>query len=163
MSESNDRIELVPGLYLESASGRLRVSVPGGSVEFSPDEGLAIARALVEAAAAEGDPPEEKHWHRIPMQYLILGVEAGADAGEDAEAPPVEVHGWIKEQTRQNALHIAAGSLAEDGLVLTEVVEQRSVARADFDGTELLPYYDQALTDDEVFLYVHSDDEADSD
>ena len=164
MSEPNERIELAPGLFMEPRPDGLRLALGGESVDLSPDEGLEAARALVEASAAAGGPPEEQDWHRVPMQYLILAIDPDPEAGPDAdEPPPVEVHCWIKEQTRNNAVHVAIGSVVEDGYSVTDLVEQRTVTRADFEGTELLTYYEQALTDDEVFLYVSEDDEPPAD
>lgn len=159
MSDATDRTELVPGLYLESSANGLRLSVGRAAVEFSHDEGLTVARALVEASAAI----DGLHGHRIPMQYLVLTVEPDRETGPDEEPPPAEVHVWVKEQTPKNAFHIAAGWLAEDGLRVTEVTQQVTVTRPDFEGTELLEYYEQALTDDEVFLYVTISDEPEAD
>ena len=51
------------------------------------------------------------------------------------------------DQTQRNALHLATGWIAEHGWVITEVIEQRPVTRADFTDTEYLQYFEQALTD----------------
>jgi hypothetical protein len=143
--------------------------VPAGGVTLTADEAQELASRILEAAAlAIGEDPEENDWVRIPMQYirgaaerLDLEVEGQAEPAEpaadtaedDLTGAAAEVHCWIKDQTQRNAMHIAAGWIAEHGWVLGELLEQRSVTRADFQNTEYLQYFEQALIDGEVFLY----------
>jgi hypothetical protein len=49
-------------------------------------------------------------------------------------------------------------AVAEHGWVVTEIVEQAAVSRDDFEG-EYLQYFEQALTESEVFLYEIEDAE----
>jgi hypothetical protein len=102
------------------------------------------------------------------MQYIRAAAERMELEIEGQPAPPevvsdtgdteptgsiAEVHCWIKDQTQRNAMHIAAGWVAEHGWVIGELLEQRPVSRIDFANTEYLQYFEQALIDGEVFLY----------
>ncbi len=42
--------------------------------------------------------------------------------------------------------------------MIGELLEQRPVARSDFAATDYLQYFEQALTDGELFLYEIEDD-----
>jgi hypothetical protein len=132
------------------------------------EEAEHLARLIVDAAArVSGQSPEENDWVRIPMQYIRVAAERLDDApdptGTDVrpvdevpdtgDAKAAEVHCWIKDQTQQNAMHIATGWIAEHGWFIEEVIEHEAVTGDDFTDTEYLPYYEQALTDSEVFLY----------
>jgi hypothetical protein len=146
---------------------KVTLRTPPGVVTLTADEAMELASRVFEASAlASGEDPEERDWVRIPMQYIRVaaerlqlsadGEDALPDDEEDAEmagAKDAEVHCWIKDQTQRNAMHVAAGWIAEHGWVVTEVIEQRPVTRADFENTEYLQYFEQALTDSEVFLY----------
>jgi hypothetical protein len=155
------------------ADGSVTLKVPDGSVTLTENEALELAGRLAEAQArASGEDPEERDWVRIPMQYIRAAAERLEDAEPDAEpgtelyeelkdAKAAEVHCWIANQTQQNAMHVAAGWIASHGWVVTEVIEQAPVTRDDFEGTDYLPYYEQALTDSEVFLYEIDEAETD--
>jgi hypothetical protein len=153
------------------AGGAVTLKAPAEGVTLTADEALELAGRLVEAQArASGEDPEENDWVRIPMQYVRAAAERMEIEGEGDEPPEedelrgaksAEVHCWIANQTQRNAMHIAAGSVAEHGWVVTEVIEQAPVTRTDFEGTEYLPYYEQALTDSEVFLYEIDEPETD--
>jgi hypothetical protein len=148
---------------------KVTVKAPAGGAVLTADEAQELASRIFEAAAlATGQDPEENDWVRIPMQYiraeaerLDLEVEGEprapelvSDTGEtDLTGSTAEVHCWIKDQTQRNAMHIAAGWVAEHGWVLGELIEQRPVTRKDFENTEYLQYFEQALIDGEVFLY----------
>ena len=146
---------------------KVTLKAPAGGVTLTADEAQELAGRIVEASAlAKGDDPEENDWVRIPMQYVraaadrlefeIEGPDGSAAPNDDPEmgdAKTAEVHCWIKDQTQRNALHIAAGWIAEHGWVIGEVIEQRPVTRADFADTDYLQYFEQALIDSEVFLY----------
>lgn len=127
-------------------------------VMLSSDEAQELASRIFEMAArANGEDPEEHDWKRLPMQYLHLAIEAlPADGGEkDDELETGAVRCWIKDQTQRNARHVAAGWIAENGWGVIEEFEQRVVSRADFADTDFLRYYEQALIDDEVFVFEH--------
>jgi hypothetical protein len=149
---------------------KVTLKAPPDGVTLTAGEAQELASRLVEASAlANGDNPEENDWVRIPMQYvraaaqrLEFEVEGSGEPSrpepddDDADmgnAKSAEVHCWIKDQTQRNAMHVAAGWIAEHGWVVLEVIEQRAVTRDDFTGTEYLQYYEQALIDSEVFLY----------
>jgi hypothetical protein len=173
MEPTNARTELIAGkLSLETVPSALRLAIGDTSLDLTPDDALIVARALTEAAAAhatalaaatdddaEVDP--EASPKRLPMQFVVLDVERDPEADPDEAMPPnAEVCCWIKEQSHANAVHVAVGWVNESDWIITNVSEHRIVDRSDFEGTELLPYYEQALTDDEVFLYVTTDEDA---
>jgi hypothetical protein len=148
----------------------VKLTAPAGGVALTADEAQELASRLFEAAMlANGDDPGENDWVRIPMQYVRVAaermefdVEGGEPVrpNEDPEmgdAKNAEVHCWIKDQTQRNAMHVAAGWIAEHGWVVLEVLDQQPVTRADFTDTEYLQYFEQALTDSEVFLYELED------
>jgi hypothetical protein len=149
--------------------GKVSLKTPTSDTTLTPDEAQTLASRLLEnAALANGDDPIENDWVRIPMQYLRVfaerlpfSLETPDDDAQRVPAPnsdepdghTAEVHCWIKDQTQSNAMHIAAGCVAEHGWMITEVLEHEVVSRTDFAETDLLPYYEQALVDSEVFLY----------
>ncbi len=155
------------------AGDKVTVKAPADGATLSATEAQELASRIFEAAArAGGEDPVEKDWVRLPMQYLRLAAERldFAPEGDDANKVPApdsdepdgrtaEVHCWIKEQTQSNAMHIAAGCVAEHGWFIQEVIEQESVTRADFADTDYLQYFEQAITDSEVFLYEIEEDE----
>ena len=155
---------------------KVTVKAPAGGATLTADEAHELAGRVLEASAlARGEDPEENDWVRVPMQYMRVAAErlefdaeggetpAAADDEPDdmAGATDAEVHCWITDQTQRNAMHVAAGWVAEHGWVITEVIEQRPVTRADFTDTEYLQYFEQALTDSEVFLYEIEEAEGD--
>lgn len=140
-------------VQLEEKGVRLRT--PNDGVVLTDNEALELSGRLIDAAArAGGQDPEEQDWARVPMQYLrLMGEEHPDDLEEGAEPRTAEIHCWIRNQTRTNAMHVACGWLNNDDWYVTEVLEQRSVSRDDFADGEFLFYYEQALIDEEVFLY----------
>jgi hypothetical protein len=151
---------------------KVTLKAPAEGVTLTADEAQELASRLFEAAIfATGEDPEENDLIRVPMQYMRVAAERmelnieGSEPvspnpdPEMGDATDAEVHCWIKDQTLRNAMHIAAGSIAEHGWVILEVLEQRPAARADFTDTEYLQYYEQALIDSEVFLYELEDTE----
>ena len=156
---------------------KVTLKAPAEGVTLTADEAQELASRLFEASAlATGEDPEERDWVRIPMQYLRVAAErmdfwksrARRDRfrpkdqdPELADAKSAEVHCWIKDQTQRNAMHVAAGWIAEHGWVVLEVLEQEAVTRADFTDTEYLQYFEQALLDSEVFLYEIEEPESD--
>ena len=145
---------------------KVTLKAPAEGVTLTADEAQELASRLFEAAIfATGEDPEENDWVRVPMQYVRVVAERmeitveGGDAvspnpdPDMGDAKNAEVHCWIKDQTLRNAMHIAAGTIAEHGWVVLEVLEQRPATRADFTDPEYLQYYEQALIDSEVFLY----------
>lgn len=171
MADQPERPHRRSDVEVSHAGGAVTLKAPAAGVTLTPDEAQELAARLVDASArADGENPEENDWTRIPMQYIHVAAERmdyevegnGAvppDTDEElAGAKFAEVHCWIRDQTARNAMHIAAGWIAEHGWAITEVIEQTAVERDDFTETEYLPYYEQALTDSEVFLYEIEDD-----
>ncbi len=154
---------------------KVTLKAPAPGAVMTADEAHELASRVFEASAlARGENLEESDIVRVPMQYMRVAAERlefeveGAPAApaddEDADmagAKEAEVHCWVRDQTHRNAMHVAAGWIAEHGWVVTEVLEQRPVTRADFAGTEYLQYFEQALTDSEVFLYEIEEAESD--
>jgi hypothetical protein len=145
----------------------ITLKVPDGAASLTPDAANELAGQLLEAAMlAQGTDPDEADIVRVPMQYVIVQAERlpldnvteSDEPDELRGATRAEVHCWIKDQTHRNGLHIIAGTVAEHGWVVTEIVEQAAVTRDDFEG-EYLQYFEQALTDSEVFLYEIEDAE----
>jgi hypothetical protein len=150
---------------------KVTLKAPAEGVTLSADEAQELASRVFEAAMlSRGEDASE--YRRVPMQYLRVAAERmdlGGE-GEGGDAPPedpemgdatsAEVHCWIKDQTAANAMHITAGAIAEHGWMVLEVLEQKPVTRADFDG-EYLQYFEQALVESELFLYETEDTEGD--
>jgi hypothetical protein len=144
----------VPGVAVDQDGATITLRAGPGSATLTADDALRVASYLVEAATrATGDDPEENDTVRIPMQYIHAAAEKLEGAEEEGGAKFAEVHAWIRDQTARNAMHVAEGWIAEHGWVITDVIEQTAVTRDDFADSEYLPYYEQALTDAEVFLY----------
>ena len=154
---------------------KVTLKAPAEGATLTADEAHELAGRVYEASAlARGEDPDESDIVRVPMQYMRVAAErlefdaeggetpAPADGPDDmGDATDAEVHCWIRDQTQRNAMHVAAGWVAEHGWVITEVIEQRPVTRADFADTEYLQYFEQALTDSEVFLYEIEEAEGD--
>ncbi len=151
--------------------GAVTLTLPATSVQLTVEETQELASRLYEVSVrAFGEDPDEHDLARIPMQYIramaerVEGAEPDAEPGtplyEELEnARTAEVHCWITNQTQQNAMHVAAGWIASHGWVVTELIEQEVVTRENFEDTDYLTYYEQALTDSEVFLYEIGDAE----
>ena len=61
---------------------------------------------------------------------------------------------WIKNQTRKNAYLIAKGWIEERGWVALSLNSQHPVSAGDYKGDlEHEGYFQQALIDDEVFVF----------
>jgi hypothetical protein len=91
---------------------------------------------------------------RIPMQLVRL------EARQDPEYPHQQwyegaaIDCFIKDQTESNALYIAKGAVEDDGWVVTAVEEQYEINEESFDtDTEKSKFFQQALTDEEVFVF----------
>ncbi len=96
----------------------------------------------------------DSDYDRIPMQYLII------DASQDPTYKQKESYGaatvgcWIRYQTRKNAYLIAKGWIEERGWVVLSLEDQYPVNADDYkNNSEHRRYFEQALTDDEVFVF----------
>jgi hypothetical protein len=132
---------------------KVRLTAPAGGALLTEDEALQLAREVVLAGSQLSDPTGEDaaRWRRWPMQYVRF------DAEPVAGGPTVTVHGWIADQTEANAVFIAVGNIeAGEEYRATELAEQRPCGVEDYEeGDEFRPYFEQALTDGEVFLFEH--------
>ncbi len=148
-------------MCLAISENGVKLTLPAGSVVLTDDEALKLASALVEAAAvARGDDPDEHDWRRVPVQFLHFEAEQGSE--EEPETAPqfASVRCWVSGQSRANAAYVAAGWIMDEGWTVTDLIEQAEVTRTDYEGTEYERYYDQVLTDGEVFLFeIAGDDE----
>jgi len=171
MDGSLNDIEDVQCWIEKSASIFLRAA-KGGScdpVELTSEEARLIARELIELSVRldhiDGDEVRRQDWIRIPMQYVGIHAEQDPDFDHEERFAGADIECWIKDQTRKNALLIATGWIEESGWRLKEVEQQFEISRDDFeDGDEDIVYYDQAVHDDQVFVYnVYSTDEAEQD
>ena len=154
---------------------KVMLKAPAVGVTLTADEAQALASRIFEASAlARGTDLAEQDLARVPMQYVRVSADRlefeveghpaepkiESDTGEpEPTGSTAEVHCWIKDQTQHNAMHIAAGWITDHGWAISEVLEQRSVSRADFAGSEYLQYFEQALTYAEVFLFEIDEDE----
>ena len=91
------------------------------------------------------------------MQYLII------DAAQDPTYPHEKQCGgacvgcWIKNQTKKNAYLIAKGRIEERGWVVLSLEEQYPISAETYrDKTEGRQYFEQALIDEEVFVFFTS-------
>jgi hypothetical protein len=61
---------------------------------------------------------------------------------------------YIKDQTEENALYVAKGWIAKNGWEVLDVEEQRQIEQDAYEeGTDGREYFQQALLDEEVFVY----------
>ncbi len=147
---------------------KVTLKAPDGGVTLNSEEAQELASRIFEAAMlAGGEDPVESDRVRIPMQYLRLAAERfSAPEGDTQTAPNsdepeghnAEVHCWIKDQTQSNAIHIAIGSITEEGWFVQEIIEHENVSRTNFADTDYLEYFEQALTQAEVFLFEIDED-----
>lgn len=102
-------------------------------------------------------PKKYSEHERIPMQYLIIDAAQDPTHHHDKEYGGATVGCWIKNQTKKNAYLIAKGWIEENGWVPLSLEDQISVSERDYEGkAEGRKYYDQALIDDEVFVFYTS-------
>lgn len=149
------RLPLADGEAVVAVEGqKVRLTVPAGGAVMTEDEALRLAREVVLAGSQLSDPTGEAatRWRRWPMQYLRFEAEP-VEGG-----PTVFVHGWVADQSEANAVFITIGNIeAGEEYRATELSEQRSCGIEDYpEGDDFRPYFEQALTDGEVFLFEHS-------
>ncbi len=152
-----DKIDLT---ILES--GGVELSLKQTPAKLTPDEarglGVALLKSAEVATPVDPDNPTDK---RIPMQYLQ--IEASTENTDDPKAEGSQtgiVHCFIRDQSSTNAVYIAVGWVSSEGWDVLQIIENASVTATDFADTDLLQYYEQALVDDEVFVFEEVDEEA---
>jgi hypothetical protein len=102
-------------------------------------------------------PAEYSEHDRIPMQYLVI------DAAQDPTYAHKEQYGgatvgcWIKNQTKKNACLIAKGWIEDHGWVALSLEDPHPVSEEDYgEESEYRRYFEQALIDEEVFVFFTS-------
>lgn len=141
-------------VQVEMSSEAIKLTVPNETTMLSPDEALALAAALVESSAvADGNDPDELDWRKIPVQFLQFEAERESDEDSETEPEFASVRCWISAQTRTNAVHVASGWIRDNGWRVMNLIEQCAVTRADYENSDERQYYEQALTDGEVFVF----------
>lgn len=91
---------------------------------------------------------------RIPMQYLIIDAEQNEDFEHSERLGGASVGCWIKNQTEENAYLISKGIIEKSGWKVIRLDEQYPISEADYgDKPEGREYFEQALTDEEVFVF----------
>jgi hypothetical protein len=88
------------------------------------------------------------------MQHLVIDAAPDPTFAHDEQVGGAFVACWIKDQTRKNALFVAKGWIEENGWVVLAVDQQQSVSADDFpEGAQGKEYFEQALIDEEVFVF----------
>jgi hypothetical protein len=97
--------------------------------------------------------PSDEH-QRIPMHYLIIEAVQDPMHRHEEEYAGASVGCWIKNQTRKNACLIAKGWIEEHGWVVLSLEDQQVVSEGDYtDKSEGREYFEQALVDEQVFVF----------
>jgi hypothetical protein len=98
--------------------------------------------------------PEYAEHERIPMQYLIIDAAQDPTFAHEKECGGATVGCWIKNQTEKNAYLIAKGWIEDRGWVPLSLEDRYPVSEEDVrDKPDGRKYFEQALIDDEVFVF----------
>jgi hypothetical protein len=88
------------------------------------------------------------------MQYLIIEAAQDPTFKHEAHYQGAQVGCWIQNQTKKNAYLIAKGWIEEQGWVALSLEDQHSVTASTYkDNPKGRRYFEQALIDDEVFVF----------
>jgi len=91
------------------------------------------------------------------MQYLIFDAAQDPTYKHDKTYGGASVGCWIKNQTAKSAILIAKGWIEDRGWVVLSLEEQYPVFEKDLeDNLEGKRYFEQALIDEEVFVFYTS-------
>lgn len=91
---------------------------------------------------------------RIPMQYLIVEAAQDPTFCHEKQFGGATVGCWIKDQTKRNAYLVAKGWIEDHGWVPLSLEDQYPVSAERYEGNaEGRQYFEQALTDGEVFVF----------
>jgi len=102
-------------------------------------------------------PVDNPQHERIPMQYLIIDAAQDPTYAHEKQYAGATVGCWIKNQTKKNAYLIAKGWIEDHGWVPLSLEEQYPVSAETYRGkSEGRQYFEQALIDDEVFVFCTS-------
>ena len=150
-------LEQPHGIHLRS------VSEKGEAVTLTAEEARSIARELIELSLRldyhNTNDPENRDWIRIPMQYISFRVVQDPTFEHEEIVAGAVVECWIKDETWKNAIFVAQGWIEESGWFIEELTDQVEAVREDYEDDHRLAYYDQAITDEQVFLYNIYDSE----
>ncbi|MCX7666973.1 MAG: hypothetical protein N2112_15680 [Gemmataceae bacterium] len=161
MNESNFSVP-VDKIGIQVQANGIEISLPQSPTLLTAAEAQGVAVALLKASESQTPvDTETAPERRLPMQYLQ--IEAVTDNSEtpEEEAEQGIVHCWIRDQSPTNAVYIAVGWISSEGWDVLQIIENKPVTASDFQETDLLPYYEQALVDNEVFVFevVDADDD----
>jgi hypothetical protein len=99
-------------------------------------------------------PAEYSEHQRVPMQYLIIDAAQDPTYAHEKQYGGATVGCWIKNQTKKNAHLIAKGWIEDHGWVPLSLEDQYPVSEETYrDKPEGRQYFEQALIDDEVFVF----------
>ncbi len=102
-------------------------------------------------------PAEHSEHDRVPMQYLIIDAAQDPTFAHEKGYGGATVGCWVKNQTRKNAFLIAKGWIEDRGWVVLSLEEQYPVSEETYrQKSEGRQYFEQALIDDEVFVFFTS-------
>lgn len=91
---------------------------------------------------------------RIPMQFLVISAFQDPETEHDESYGGAHVSCWIRDQTERNAPHIARGWIEECGWIVDTIEEHYPITAEDYsDRPDSFQYFEQALTDGEVFVF----------
>ena len=91
---------------------------------------------------------------RIPMQYLIIDAAQDPTFAHKKVCEGATVGCWIKNQTKKNAYLIAKGWIEDQGWVSLSLEDQYPISEEAYkEKPEGKQYFDQALIDEEVFVF----------
>jgi hypothetical protein len=91
---------------------------------------------------------------RMPMQYLVLEAAQDPTFQHGDTYGGAQVGCWIKDQTEKNAYLIAKGWIEAQGWVVLSLDQQKRILLESYaDGDEGKQYFEQALIDEEVFVF----------
>ncbi len=160
MNETNFSVP-VDKIGIQVQPNGVELSLPQSPTFLTIPEAQGVAVALLKAgetAAAAFDPVNPPQT-RLPMQYLqIEAVTDNSDSPEE-QAEQGIVHCWIRDQSPDNAVYIAVGWISSEGWDVLQILEHKPVSATDFQDSDLLEYYEQALVDNEVFVFEIVDED----
>jgi hypothetical protein len=97
------------------------------------------------------------------MQLLRVDAKQRADYPHEKRYAGACVDCYIKDQTVTNAPHVPRGWIFDTGWDAIDLEEQREITLEDYaEDSEGRGFFEQALTDEEVFVYYCLEREDDS-
>ena len=88
------------------------------------------------------------------MQLIRIKAKQNPEYAHEKWHAGAYVDCYIKDQTAENALYVTKGWIAKNGWDVLAVEEQREIQEDAYEeDSEGREYFQQALTDEEVFVY----------